>query len=99
MAFTASGLRRISDSGLTSSPTLGGSIWHYRSADAHATVEGASYFNNVINFGMAVGDLIFVTNNATGGTTVHMVTAVTLGGYVGQVPTTAAASISPAQLT
>lgn len=37
-----------------------GSIWMYRSADAHATVDASGYFTDGYDRGMRDGDLCFV---------------------------------------
>ena len=39
---------------------LGPQIWSYESTDDDATVNGADYFSNGDDLGMAVGDLVIV---------------------------------------
>ncbi len=62
--------------------TIGGTsgLWHYSSADADGTVNGAGYFTNGGALGMKEGDFVFVydTGNDQGST--HVVTGVTAGG-------------------
>ena len=55
-------------------------VWIYKSADAHATVDGAGYFTNGSDLGMVVGDVVIVVDTATPACTVHPVSAVTAGG-------------------
>jgi len=71
MAYNPSLLRCIAQSGIDS-----GATWIYGPGDAHATVEGASYFTDGGSRGMRVGDLIFVIESSAGGTTAHSVTSV-----------------------
>lgn len=40
----------------------GPSIWNYSSTDAAATVDDANYITNGGSLGMAVGDIVFVTD-------------------------------------
>jgi hypothetical protein len=59
----------------------GASLWSYASTDIHTDVDAADYFSNGDDLGMVVGDIVFVSKtNATIGTTVHYVSAVTAGG-------------------
>jgi len=64
-------------SGVGSAPT----IWHYNSTDAATLVRAAGYITNADALGMAIGDLVFQTDQ-TGGTVGHiyMVNSVTAGG-------------------
>jgi hypothetical protein len=91
MAFEASGLRQISDAGLYASPTDGGRIWLYRSADNAATVKGAGYLNGAasLNAGLKAGDLFAILCTADGSLSWTSIVSVTPGGFVGSVPTTA----------
>jgi hypothetical protein len=54
----------IPDGALTGfgSSSGGVRIWTYRSADPIATVQGAAYFSNGIQLGMAVGDVVIVVD-------------------------------------
>jgi hypothetical protein len=64
--------------------------WTYNSTDVHTDVDATDYFTNGHALGMRVGDHVQVgKTTATIGVTLHMVTAVTVGG---------AATISPAIL-
>jgi hypothetical protein len=61
-------------------PAVGGKgpqVWSYESADADATVNGASYFSNGIDLGMAVGDVVLVYDTGTPLVSVCFVTSVT----------------------
>lgn len=51
----------------------GMAFWSYTSADAAATVAGASYFSNGVALGMKLNDLLFVVDTATPLTTTHRV--------------------------
>ena len=55
----------------------GPSIWTYASTDGAATVDGANYFTNGGSLGLAVGDIIFVTDTDASPviTTMHQVSA------------------------
>ena len=64
----------------TSDGTAGPAIWVYRSADAIATVKGASYFSNGYDLGMVVGDVMFVYDTATPTISLAWVKTVTSGG-------------------
>lgn len=66
------------------------SLWYYASEDVHTDVDAAGYFTNGYELGMRVGDIVIVSKTtATIGTTIHYVTASTVGG---------AATIAPAIL-
>ena len=57
------------------------SLWVYTSTDIHTDVDAADYFSNGDDLGMRVGDVMFVSkSDATIGTTIHYVSAVTAGG-------------------
>lgn len=74
-------------------------IWIYESADAHATVEGASYFTDATKIGMSLGDLVCVVRTGTPEVTWHFVTNVVApaaGGYANEQPR--ACTISAATL-
>jgi hypothetical protein len=71
VAYNPNQLRCIAQSGIDS-----GNTWIYGPGDAHATVEGASYFSDGGQRGMRVGDLVFVIEAAAGGTTCHSVSSV-----------------------
>jgi hypothetical protein len=63
--------------------TDGTNVWTYSSADAAATVAGASYFSNGVALGMKLNDLVIVIDTATPLITSHRAktigaTAVTL---------------------
>jgi len=58
----------------------GRAVWSYVSEDSIAVVGVAGYFSNGDDLGMKVGDVIYVTNSTTGGTTMSFVSAVTTGG-------------------
>lgn len=60
--------------------TLAPTIWVYKSADAIATVKGASYFSNGSDLGMTVGDLVYVYDTATPAVSLAWVKTVTSGG-------------------
>lgn len=79
MAFAASGLVCLLEN-IGSGP----SVWYYASTDAHGTVEGVDYFASCKDYGMAVGDVVFVvdTDTGPGNTTIHSVTAVDDDGNV-----------------
>lgn len=73
-------------------PIRGGgpSLWIYASADVHTDVDAADYFSNGYALGMGVNDVVVaVKTTATIGATLHVVTAVTVGG---------AATVAPAIL-
>ncbi len=55
-------------------------IWAYRSADAEATVCGASYFSNGSALGMKVGDFVLIYDTATPKAHIAVVITVTAGG-------------------
>ena len=57
-----------------------GSLWHYTSADAIATVNTSGYISNGDAMGMKVGDLVIVTDTATPTTNLAVVADVTAGG-------------------
>ena len=60
-----------------SAPTL----WVYTHTDVHTDVDEADYFSDGDDLGMKVGDVMFVSkSDATVGTTIHYVSAVTAGG-------------------
>lgn len=91
MAYDSTKLRMIAQAGFDS-----GSVWLYGpQGDAHATVEGANYFEDGGDRGMRVGDLVFVIESAAGGTTAHSVTAVQAG--TDEYHTPGAATISAGQ--
>lgn len=71
MAFTASGLKCVA-------PGVGGgpAIWNYTSGDARTTVEGTDYFASGTNYGMKLGDTVFVVYTTGYVTTIHSVSAV-----------------------
>jgi hypothetical protein len=50
--------------------TGGPSVWSYVTEDAHATVDGAGYFNNASSL-LAVGDMIDVVVLASGAPTTY----------------------------
>lgn len=60
------------NAGISSSQNL----WAYVSADAAATVAGASYFSNGVALGMKLNDLVFVFDTATPLVTCHRVKTV-----------------------
>lgn len=74
MAYAASGLNL-----LIPRITGGPAVFHYSSADAHGTVEGAGYFSDGGDRGMKVGDTVIVVDNDAVATTIHTVTTVTAG--------------------
>lgn len=55
----------------------GPSIWAYTSVDASTVVDGANYFTNGGSLGLAIGDIMFVTDNDASPpvTTLHQVSA------------------------
>ncbi len=66
------------------------SLWSYVSTDVHTDVDEAGYFTNGHKLGMKVNDFVMVgKSSATVGATLHLVSAVTVGG---------AATIAPAIL-
>lgn len=65
---------------LQSQPINGQRVWTYSSADAIATVNTSGYFTNGAALGMAVGDVVFVTDTATPTTSIAVVADVTAGG-------------------
>lgn len=68
----------------------GPSLWSYTHTDIHTDVDAADYFTNGDALGLKVGDVMLVSkSDATIGTTIHYVSAVTAGG---------AATIAPAIL-
>lgn len=71
MSYTASGLRCVIQ-GVGDGP----SIFVYTSADARATVEGASYFASGVTYGMKVGDIVIVVYTTGYVTTIHAVASV-----------------------
>ena len=85
MGFAASGLH------LMIAPVgPGPRLWYYTSTDAHATVEGASYFVGMGNGtgsvltsrDMRLGDLVLVHRSGTVQATLHAVSAVSAAGDV-----------------
>lgn len=54
----------------------GPNLWTYSSADAAATVAGASYFSNGVALGMKLNDLVIVVDTATPLITTHRVKTV-----------------------
>ena len=58
----------------------GNQLWHYSSADALATVAGASYFSNGDALGMTVGDVVLIWDSNTGDGGIAFVTAVVAAG-------------------
>lgn len=56
------------------------SLWSYKSADASTVVDGDGYFSDADDLGMAVGDMVFVTDTDTQLTTMHVVLSITAGG-------------------
>ena len=60
--------------------TGGPAIWAYVSADAIATVKGASYFSNGDALGMKVGDFILVYDTGTPAFSSGWIKTVTAGG-------------------
>ena len=69
---TSSPPRRISQGSIDNSQQ-GANLWEYTSADAAATVAGANYFSNGQDLGMALNDIVFVTDTATPLVTSHRV--------------------------
>ena len=57
-----------------------GSLWHYTSADAIATVNTSGYISDGAAMGMAVGDTVIVRDTATPTTSLCTVIDVTAGG-------------------
>lgn len=57
---------------------VGSQVWSYRSTDAAATVDTASYITNGGNLGMRVGDQVIVTDTDASPpvVTIHMVNSV-----------------------
>jgi hypothetical protein len=53
--------------------------WLYRSADPIATVTAAGYITNATEMGLAVGDLVWVTETVGFATSACRVTAITAG--------------------
>lgn len=73
-----------------SGPGGGKHVWVYTHTDLHTDVDATDYFTNGHALGMKVGDVVMVSKTtATLGTTIHLVSAVTVGG---------AATIAPAIL-
>lgn len=60
MAFSATGLNNIAGS-------MGrANIWIYTTTDAAATVQGASYFNGAVAYGLRDGDIgVFLSSDET----------------------------------
>ena len=71
MAYSSAKLRLVK-SGLNGGP----SWWDYTHTDAHATVEGASYFSDAKQKGMKLYDKVVVCNTGDGSTKIHTVTSV-----------------------
>lgn len=71
MGYATSGLKLVK-SGINTGPAL----WQYISADAHATVEGASYFSDAKQRGLKLRDMIIVINTANDECTLHQVKSV-----------------------
>jgi hypothetical protein len=70
-----------------------GGIWLYESTDAHATVEGASYFSDGGKLGLRVGDLLCaVKTSATVEVTWHRVNSVTAPTLSSNGPATVSAA-------
>jgi hypothetical protein len=68
----------------TNPPTLiaqrigsGPALWSYSSTDDDTTVNGANYFSNGVALGMAVGDVVLVTDTTTPKVSLHGVASVT----------------------
>ena len=57
-----------------------GSLWHYTSADAIATVNTAAYISDGDAMGLKVGDTVIVRDTATPTTSLCTVIDVTAGG-------------------
>lgn len=83
MAYAAANLKCIS------SGAIGGpNTWYYASTDAHTDVDATGYFADTgagtpgLQFGMKVGDIVYVVNTSSSAytVTVHCVSAVDADG-------------------
>lgn len=83
MSYTAGNLRLEGGAGLyaensgTSTESIGGRNWIYRSADVKSAVAVTGYFSDAVNLGLLVGDVIKVCDTTTPMVSLHRVTAVT----------------------
>lgn len=62
--------------------TVGGgaSLWMYKSADVDSATNATDYYTNGQDLGMAVGDMVLVTDTTTPGGSVHYVSAIDADG-------------------
>jgi hypothetical protein len=84
MAYATSNPPRLTlNSGLyaensgTSTRTIGGDHWLYRTADVKSVVAVTGYFTNALDLGFLVGDVVEVQDTTTPMVSLHRVTAVT----------------------
>lgn len=60
----------------TSTRSIGGDQWLYRTADAKSVVAVTGYFTNALDLGLLVGDVLQVQDTTTPMVSLHRVTAV-----------------------
>ena len=71
MAYSNTGLK-LQNTGTSGGPN----IYVYTSADIHTDVDATGYFSDGKDFGMKVGDVVFVQVTPAYTTTIHSVSAV-----------------------
>lgn len=77
MAYATSNPPRLISQGVGASA---GSLWHYLDGDPIATVLGTDYFSDGDDLGMAVNDIVIVTDDSNDQVALAHVSSVTSGG-------------------